>query len=99
MRRIIDEGDGYRIRATRKSVGTFEVVAIDWEHPNYGYFADAMLWIWSPHSDEWTPVPIVNWARKYDTVQAFIEDYPSFSDLFENPVTAPAQELNNTSIP
>jgi hypothetical protein len=32
MRKVIDEGDGYRIRATRKSVGTFEVIAIDWEH-------------------------------------------------------------------
>jgi len=35
---IIDLGDGYKIRATRKEVGSFTVVAIDWEHPNYGYF-------------------------------------------------------------
>jgi hypothetical protein len=42
MKKVIDEGDGYKIRATRKSVGTFEVVAVDWEHPNYGYFTDAM---------------------------------------------------------
>jgi hypothetical protein len=33
MRKIIDEGDGYKVRATAKKVGTFKVVAIDWEHP------------------------------------------------------------------
>lgn len=83
MMKVIDEGDGYKIRATRKSVGTFEIVAIDWEHPNYGYFADAMLWVRSPHLDKWKPIPIVNWARKYETLQAFLEDYPTFSELFK----------------
>lgn len=86
MRKVINEGDGYKIRATRKSVGTFEVVAIDWEHPNYGYFADAMLWIWSLHLDKWMPIPIVNWARKYDTLQKFLKDYPAFSNVFEESI-------------
>jgi hypothetical protein len=83
MKKVIDEGDGYKIRATRKTVGTFEIVAIDWEHPNYGYFADAMLWIWSPHLNKWKPVPIVNWSRKYEIIQAFLKDYPAFSNMFE----------------
>lgn len=72
MRKIINEEDGYKIRATRKSVGTFEVVAIDWEHPNYGYFSDAMIWIWSPHRDTWTPIYTVRWTEKYDTLDSFL---------------------------
>ena len=49
---ILDEGEGYKIKATRKDIGSFAVVAIEWEHPNYGYFTDAMLWINSLHLDE-----------------------------------------------
>lgn len=84
MRKILNEGEGYKIRATRKRVGAFEVVAIDWEHPNYGYFADAMLWIWSPHLDKWMPILIANWSEKYDTLELFLKDYPELSKLFEN---------------
>lgn len=83
MRKTLKLGGGYRIRATRKKVGTFAVVAIDWEHPNYGYFADAMLWVRAPHLDEWAPVHIVQWAEKYDNLGSFFKDYPDFSKLFE----------------
>ena len=81
--KTIDEGDGYKVRATRKRVGTFEVVAVDWEHPNYGYFADAMIWVWSPHLNDWAPIHVVGWAGKYEKLGQFLKDYPKFSELFE----------------
>jgi hypothetical protein len=31
MMKILNEGDGYKIRATRKRVGTFRVVAITFQ--------------------------------------------------------------------
>jgi hypothetical protein len=84
MMKIVDQGNGYKIRATAKKVGTFEVVAIDWEHPNYGYFADAMLWINSPHLDRWIPHNIATWTWKYDALEKFLDDYPEFFEIFES---------------
>ena len=75
-------GEGYFLRASREQVGSFQLVAIDWEHPNYGYFADAMLWFNSPHTMTWKPVPIVNWTEKYETVEDFLEDFPELEVYF-----------------
>ena len=40
---IIDMGEGYHLSDSKTRVGSFHIVAIDWEHPNYGYLTDAML--------------------------------------------------------
>lgn len=64
----VNEGDGYKIRAKRinpskgnKFMGrAYEFVVVEWEHPNYGYFADAMFWWRSMHTHMWTPVPVVS---------------------------------------
>jgi len=79
---ILDDGGGYKIKATRKDIGSFVVVAIEWEHPNYGYFADAMLWINSLHLEGWEPFPIVNWSETYENLDDFLADYPEFKGLF-----------------
>lgn len=76
-------GNGYKIRATYKSVGAFDIIAIDWEHPNYGYFADAMLWYRSLHIGDWTPIYIVNWSRKYKNAEDFKKANPEFAPLFD----------------
>lgn len=65
VQKTVDLGDGYAICATRKQVGAFQVVGVDWEHPNYGYFTDAMVWINSPHMGRWQPLSVVGWSRKY----------------------------------
>lgn len=62
---IIDMGEGYFLKASTGQIGSFQIVSIDWAHPNYGYFTDAMLWFKSPHTMKWKPVPIVNWTEKY----------------------------------
>ena len=80
---IIDMGDGYYLSASKTRVESFHIVAIDWEHPNYGYFTDAMLWYRSPHSMRWTPVPIVNWTDGYTELSDFLEDFPELTNLFE----------------
>ena len=81
----LDKGEGYKIKATRKDIGSFVVVAIEWEHPNYGYFADAMLWINSLHLDEWRNFPVVNWCKKYENLDQFLKDYSEFKKLFKYP--------------
>lgn len=79
----INIGGGYKIRATYKVVGTFDVIAIGWEHPNYGYFADAMLWYRNLHIEKWMPIYVVNWSRKYKNVEDFRKNYPEFAPLFD----------------
>ena len=76
-------GDGYFLRAVKEKVGTFDIVAIDWEHPNYGYFTDAMLWYKSHHSIKWIPVQIVNWCDKYTNLPMFLEDFPELKSFFD----------------
>ena len=39
---IKDEGSGYRVKGRYNRLGSFEIITIEWEHPNYGYFADAI---------------------------------------------------------
>lgn len=90
MEKILDLGDGYRIRAIRRKVGNFTAVAIGWEHPNYGYFSDAMVWVRSMHMNDWEQVPVVNWSGEYEDVEDFLEDYPEFSEFFEY---KPSREL------
>ena len=80
---IIDMGEGYYLSGTRVRVGSFNIVAIDWEHPNYGYFTDAMLWYRSAHSIYWIPIPIANWTNKYDEISDFLADFPQLKHLFD----------------
>ncbi len=82
LQKVVDLGDGYRVCATRKQVGTFQIIGVDWEHPNYGFFMDAMVWIKSMHLEKWRPLPIVDWSRKYKTKERFLKDYPDFCPLF-----------------
>lgn len=83
---IIDMGEGYFLKASTGQIGSFQIVGIDWEHPNYGYFTDAMLWFRSPHTMNWKPVPIVNWTEKYETIDLFLEDFPELEGFFEQTI-------------
>lgn len=78
----IDIGDEYQLKATRVRAGSFEVVAIDWKHPNFGYFADFMIWIISPHLGDWIPHPLAT-GSQYEDVDKFIKDFPEFKPMFE----------------
>jgi len=79
----LDIGDDYKLRGTRTAIGTFDLVVIDWKHPNYGYFADAMLWIKSMHMKEWMPYVVAGCFEEYKTLDDFLEDYPQLRELFE----------------
>ncbi|MDI6888554.1 MAG: hypothetical protein QMC78_02510 [Methanocellales archaeon] len=79
----LDIGDGYKLRGTRATIGTFDLVVIDWEHPNYGYFADAMLWIKSMHMKDWEPYIVARCFKEYKTLDDFLEDYPQLRELFD----------------
>jgi hypothetical protein len=97
MQQTIKDNDGYAFRAIRKAVGTFDIVAIDWEHPNYGYCADGMLWISSPHLTKWRPFPIVQWTQKYKTLQSFLRDFPQFFIVFQAPENSATRLFKNMS--
>ncbi len=90
---ILDEGEGYRIKATAQRVGAFALVVVDCEHPNYGYFADAMLCFKSLHMFDWNAIPIANWCWKYKSEEGnlnsrfllgeFLKGYPELKELFK----------------
>lgn len=77
----INEGDNYFMRGTCADIGAFSIVTIEWNHPNYGYFAD-MLQIKSLHIEEWKSFPIVSGSEKY-TLDSFLKKYPNFTSLFD----------------
>jgi hypothetical protein len=88
---IFEEGDGYRVKAYRlegthaKFFGkAFEFVILEWQHPNYGYWSDAMFWWRSMHTGSWQPVAIVSWCSRYETPEDFLEEYPVFRKLFKD---------------
>ncbi len=79
---LIDEGEGYFMRATRVDVGSFNIIAIEQMHPNYGYFAEYMLWIKSLHIIKWKSVPVIR-ASYNMSLDRFLELYPYFNLLFK----------------
>jgi len=79
---IIDMGEGYFLKASTGQIGSFQIISIDWAHPNYGYFTDAMLWYKSPHAMKWKSVPIVNWTEKYENIEAFLKEFPDLEGVF-----------------
>ncbi len=78
----LDIGDGYKLRGARATIGTFDLVVIDWRHPNYGYFADAMLWIKSMHMKDWEVPIVARCFERYKTLDDFLEGYPQLRELF-----------------
>ena len=81
---ILDEGDGYYLRAIRSLLGTAMLIVIDEQHPNRGYFSDAMIFVKTMHMDNWMPIPIATWTQKYKDAHSFIKDYPMLEDLFDD---------------
>jgi len=85
---VLDEGKGYKLRATATRIGAFGIIAIDWEHPNFGYFADGMLCFRSLHMRDWDAIPIVKWTWKYKKdnkfrLKKFLKDYPELKEFFD----------------
>jgi len=79
---LIDEGEGYFMRATRIDVGSFNIIAIEQMHPNYGYFTEYMLWIKSFHIRKWKSIPVIR-ASYNMSLERFLELYPQFKSIFE----------------
>lgn len=75
--------DGYEYLGTRAQVGTFDMVAIDVNHPNYGYFAEFMAFWRSPHSINWEPIQVHRGSCDIHTPQDLIEHFPKFDALFD----------------
>ena len=81
--RIVEFRDGdYEFRGTRAPVGTFDVVAIDVNHPNYGYFAEYMAFWRSPHVPDWQPVVVNRGLCDIKTPQDIVSKFPLLSILF-----------------
>ena len=87
---IVIEEDGpdwYGHAAKRLHAGAFDIVVVDWRHPNYGYFADGMLWIRSLHHREWRPYPVAGWTKQYKRLGRFLAEFPQFRPLFTDQLT------------
>ena len=80
-------GDGYRVRAKRIDVGQYAIVAVEFMHPNYGYYADHCLFVKSLHMEDWEMFSIATIEEKH--VKEFLRNYPCFSKLFEKPAYNP----------
>jgi len=74
--------DGYAFLGTRAQVGTFDIVTIDVNHPNYGYFAEFMALWRSPHSISWEPIQVHRGSCDIHTPEDLIERFPKFAVLF-----------------
>lgn len=80
---VVPEDWGYEVRGCYQTAGTFDIIAIDWLHPNTGFYTEAMLWIRSPHQSEWQLHSVVQWSTDYASFEEFIGEYPSFTPLFQ----------------
>lgn len=75
--------DEYGFRGSRAQVGTFDMIAIDVNHPNYGYFTEYMAFWRSPHIENWQPIPVDFGSYDIKTPEDLIKRFPKFSPLFE----------------
>jgi len=75
--------DGYGFRGTRAEVGTFDMVTIDVNHPNYGYFAEFMAFWRSPHSANWEHIQVHRGSWDIHTPEDLIQQFPKFATLFD----------------
>jgi len=74
----------YVFRGTRAAVGTFDVIAIDVSHPNYGYFAEFMAFWRSPHSMVWQAVQVHAGSCDMTTCEDAIARFPNLAPLFDD---------------
>lgn len=74
--------DDYGFAGTRAQVGTFGIVAIDINHPNYGYFAEFIAFWRSPHMRDWQSIPVHRGSHNINTPGDLIKQFPRFSSLF-----------------
>jgi len=84
---VLNEGGGYYLRAISAKIGAVAIVVVDWQHPNYGYFSDAIVAIKSLHMQDWQLIPIVTWGKKFKSSDEFLHEYPEFKRLFGTTIT------------
>ncbi|RLI15258.1 MAG: hypothetical protein DRO43_01770 [Candidatus Hecatellales archaeon] len=80
---IASIGEGYKIRAKRIDTEAYSIIIVEWKHPNYGYWADAGIWIKSLHNPQWIKYSDANWFRETSYTE-FVKRNPQFQQLFEN---------------
>lgn len=50
-----------RYMVNKATVGSVEVVSVDWFHPNF-FYRPAFVLVKSPFHEDWELVPIVTWS-------------------------------------
>lgn len=77
---IAKSGPGEQARACRVVTGATAVVIVEYMHPNYGYFADAVVFVRFAHSDTFIAVSS---RSGWETKEQILEWFPQFKPLFE----------------
>ena len=79
---VIVEELGYEFGAKRIRAGAFDIVVVDWMHPNHGYFSEGMLWVRTLHERRWRSLAVGNLAEHYTRLGEFLHEFPRFRPLF-----------------
>lgn len=61
----------------------FTFVVVCWQHPNYGYFADACFFWKSMHGNSWNFVPVAGWTNQYDKHHVNVEQRNPVKDALD----------------
>ncbi len=80
---VRNEGSGYGVRARRYDASpATHIVVVEWTHPNYGYWADAGVFVKFAHARDWEALSAVRWFE-FEGKDSFLDQYPEFIPLFD----------------
>ena len=83
MKRVIQYfEDGYGFRAMDRSTEATRVIILEWQHPNYGYWADFALIYQFAHDDE--VHLMVSCAQCPESIDEIRKEFPRFEPLLKN---------------
>ena len=81
MKAIQYAEEGYKFRILDRSTRATRVLVIEWDHPNYGYWADFGLVYRSLHMSE---PEIISFATQMpDSIEELEENFPKFKLALE----------------
>lgn len=82
LKKVLTIGLGNQLRAIKKTIGTLEIVVVEWNYIDKGFFEESMLWYRTRKDNDWILMYLDNWSSNYVSEKDFLEDFPEFTDFF-----------------